>query len=619
MDYENALKCLSEDGILTTLDLRFGEFVAELEGRNGHPALSLAASLVSRMTRNGHICLDLGRIPEAVTAENIPVFPEPLEWRGILGRMRTVGSPGSFAPLVLDEAGRLYLHRYWEYQEGLARRILERAAHVDRDVDKDRFRTVLRRLFPGKGEPGSPDRQKIAACVAGLRRLTIVSGGPGTGKTTTVCRLLALLSELAGPTPPRIALAAPTGKAAARLGEAVRGAVSDLPCAPEVVSRLPASATTIHRLLGTVQGSPFFRHNAENRLALDVLVVDEASMVDLALMAKLLDAVPEHARVVLMGDHHQLASVEAGAVLGDICEAASARGFSPAFTVLLEELTGDKIPDRAATGQPAPLGDSIVILEKSYRFEDESGLGDLGRAVNHGDSEAAMELLAKGGGGIRWFDMDSRDKLYRAAARKVLDAFPADPGSEDVGDVLDRFERFRILCALREGPYGARAVNRVIEKALLESRGIRMEGPWYSGRPVMILRNDYQLELFNGDTGVALPSPRENGALGVCFPDPGGGLRWIHPARLPEHETAFAMTVHKSQGSEFDRILLILPDRPSPVLTRELIYTAVTRARKAVEIRSPKEVLRTALSTRTLRGSGLRDALRRQESHVIER
>ena len=615
MDPVSMLEGLRETGSLTVLDTKFALFMAELSGDAASPGLVLAAALTSRATRTGHVCLELARAEEILFPEGRPSggpsLPPLRRWKEEIRRARVAGFPQERTPLVLDEDGRLYLHRYWSYQEALRRWILDQSVRVRRVQDMPSLQNALSRIFPSNGFGSTrPDWQKIAAAAALLRRFTVISGGPGTGKTTTAARILALMRVHSGERPARFALAAPTGKAAARLGEAVRSARSTLPLPDSLAADLPERATTIHRLLGTIPGSPYFRHHKGRPLPVDVLVVDEASMVDLALMAKLVQALPPDATLILLGDRDQLASVEAGAVLGDICGTAPDPGFSPSFHALLKKATGEDIPEPETDDKAGPVRDSIVLLRQSRRFDEAGGLGSVSRLVNAGDHEAVISFLK---------DSPREDVLLRPLPRssllgRALRERAHEPmvkalKEREPMEALARFDEFRILCALREGPFGARAVNLLVERHLADAGLVPAQGRWYAGRPVMIARNDYALQLFNGDMGIVLPSPEAEGDLRACFPMPDGSIRSIHPMRLPEHETAFAVTVHKSQGSEFDRVLLILPDHSSPILTRELLYTAVTRARRSVEIWSSETVLREAVGRRTRRFSGLQDAL----------
>jgi exodeoxyribonuclease V alpha subunit len=530
---------------------------------------------------------------------------------------------------VLDEAGRLYLYRYWAYQEALARGLLGRASWTDtaRQLDGTSaaargLRERLDALFPRSTAlaPGEIDGQRVAASVALLRRLCVVSGGPGTGKTTTVTKILALLVESAAERTPRIELAAPTGKAAARMVEAIRQAKTRLGLEERVAAAIPDDAKTLHRLLGYRRGRVSFRHGPEHPLPVDVLVVDEASMVDLALMAKLVAALPPAARLLLVGDRDQLASVEAGAVLGDIGAGPVTR-FSPAMAERIESLTGESVErvgpsaasaggsagDVAMGGDGAPaILDSVVLLTRSYRFGPKSGIGAAAAAVNAGDAERLLAVL----GDDRYPDvrLETHASLVASIRNGSLAGLGPYLAADDPLEALAAFDRFRVLSAHRTGPFGVGAMNATIESLLAEAGRIRPRGPWYRGRPVLVTENDYGLRLFNGDVGITWPDPDRPGAFRVVFASD-GGVRHVAPARLPAHETAFAMTVHKSQGSEFDDVLLVLPAEVSGVLTRELIYTGLTRARRRVEVVGGAEILRAGVASTVQRSSGLRDAL----------
>ena len=607
----DALRRLQSSGLLAPLDVHFGRFMERFAGGDV-PELILASALVSSAARQGHICLDLTRVAGQVIAageggEEPARCPDLSSWCTRLGETQVVGRPGEYRPLILDDGHRLYLHRYWEYQERLAAAVRERVTHVDETADGESLARGLARLFPEE-EPGGVNWQKIAAFTALTRRFCVISGGPGTGKTRTVARVLALLAEQISPRP-AVALAAPTGKAAARLQEAVREARERLPIAPETKAALPQEASTLHRLLGVIPGSPYFRHSNKNPLPIDVLVVDEASMVDLALLSKVVQALPARARLILLGDRDQLASVEAGAALGDICDSAGEGTVSRGHADELRRATGYRLEVDQGADRPG-IRDCIVHLRTSYRFGRTSGIGALCRAVNAGRSEEAAGLLREGFADLGWSNVPPPERLLRAIREVAEEGFAPYLLTDDPGKSFQLLERFRMLCAVREGPYGVIALNRTVEE-ILRGRGLIVPGrPWYRGRPVMITRNDYSLRLFNGDVGVVLPDPAAGGDLRVFFLSAEGMVRKFHPLLLPEHETVYAMTVHKSQGSEFDRVLLVLPDRESPVLTRELIYTGISRAREQVEIWGNEPVFRSAVARRIERTSGLRDALR---------
>jgi exodeoxyribonuclease V alpha subunit len=610
---EKDIQHLLQHGIFSELDLHFARLMARLSGEKA-PELFLAAALVSRATGEGHICMDLSALegkPLSIDgpASGVFVCPELKAWHKVLESQSVVGSPGDYRPLILDDRSRLYLYRYWEYEKRLADDLKRRTAGEIDEIYIQLLKDGLSRLFAAV-KKGETDWQKVAAYVSVTKRFCVISGGPGTGKSTLIAKILALNLEQAGDREIRIALAAPTGKAAARLQEAIQNGRETLPVKDHVKEAIAIGASTIHRLLGTIAGSPYFRHNAENPLPVDLVVIDEASMVDLALLSKLVQAVPADARLILLGDRDQLASVEAGAVLGDICNTGHVHGFSGEFCKKFEEITGDRIDTIPESGSEPDMRDCVVQLEKSYRFGKDSGIGALSRAVNRGEGDIAMSLLRNGEhDDIKWKALPSSDVLASVLKETVIKGYKPYLKAEDPPKIFHLFEQFRILCALRKGPFGVSALNFLVEEVLKREKLINPDRPWYRGRPVLITRNDYNLELFNGDIGIILHDPASNHELRAFFMSADRALRKFLPARLPEHETVYAMTVHKSQGSEFDRVLLLLPDRDVPVLTRELIYTGITRARQGVEVWGTDSVFLKGVGRRTLRASGLRDAL----------
>jgi len=604
-----------ESGILRALDAQFAMMIASDE----QPALMLAAALLSHDAGEGHVCLPLsrlsakqafaGRAPEIAEA----LFAEagwPEEWASLLLASHAVSCLDEPTPLKLVD-NRLYLNRMWRNEQRVAgffgvnnREIAWDAADVRRILDE---------LF---GTSHSTDWQKVAAAVALTRRISVISGGPGTGKTTTVARLLVALLKLAQDRPLRIQLCAPTGKAAARLTESLGQSLRQLSLDDGLKDKLPGEACTLHRLLGAQPQSQTFRYHAGNPLHLDVLVVDEASMVDLPMMARLIMALPEQAQVIFLGDRDQLASVEAGAVLGDICQNIH-QGYSSSRAAELEGLTGCEIPRGESVAQGA-LQDALCLLRKSYRFDGQSGIGQLAQGVNGCHLAKVSALLATPPADIHFQPLLENDDYtlmidqvangYRDYLQKVHEGASPD-------EVLRAFSRYQLLCALREGPFGVSGLNHQIEQALARKRLIQLPAKavnrWYTGRPVMIARNDRTLGLFNGDIGIALPG---EAGLRVWFFMPDGSIKSVQPSRLPEHDTAYAMTVHKSQGSEFDHAALVLPNQYVPVLTRELVYTAITRAKKMLSVYANKKVMEKAIATRTERRSGLADIFSGQNS-----
>ncbi|QGZ38470.1 exodeoxyribonuclease V subunit alpha [Pseudoduganella flava] len=641
-----AIDTLTEGGKLRRLAGTFARFVATL----GHaPApLLLASLLLSELEGRGHSCLvlaDLAGDPSpqlgwtdgewtalrtAAAAGGKGALPKNANgWRAALQACEQVWPVGDLdfnQPLVLD-GERLYLRRYWRDEATVAASVRARAA-VGHPVDAEGVRRWLDKLFDHAARDGGTDWQKIACAVALRSDLAVITGGPGTGKTYTVARLLALLfAQAPDATALRIALAAPTGKAAARLKQSIDTALDDL--AGKLGAALPlrelagrmGAARTLHSLLGARPDTRSFAHHAGNPLDVDVLIVDEASMVHLEMMAALLAALPPHARLILLGDKDQLASVEAGAVLGDLCAHAEEGNYDDATAAYVHAAAGETIPPSFRERDGGPLAQRIVMLRQSRRFGGP--IGALATAVNQGDADAARAVLrGDSGGKLKWFEgarpgdvlalaVDGRPGTG-AGYREYLELVRQGPGAaydEWVAAVLRRFERFRLLCAVREGEWGVAGLNEAIEQKLEQARLIARRGEWYVGRPVMVTRNDYATGVYNGDIGVTLPDPQRPGSLRVWFSD-GDTVRSVLATRLRNVETAFAMTVHKSQGSEFTHTAMVLPPQANAILARELVYTGITRAREFFTLVSPNAtVLGQAIAGRTQRASGLREAL----------
>lgn len=599
---------MTGEDTFSALDLHFADLVGTFSDRRCIE-LDLAALLVSRQCASGHICLPLHEVagkPLPAVYRGLERAPDAGDWIDKLQGTDVVGAPGEFKPLILDEKGRLYLRRYWEYEKKLAGIIKSRMIAARPVVNGKQLRHGLERLFPSTRET---NWQKVAAFTAVMSNFCVITGGPGTGKTRTVAAILALLLEQGGAESLRITLAAPSGKAAARLKESVQNAKATLNCTDEIKALMPADATTIHRLLGFIRDSPYFRHDANHPLVTDVVVVDEASMVDLALMSKLFQAVPENARIILLGDKDQLTSVEAGYVLGDICNTGTAIQISKEFGKLYAASTGETLPVKMRPRENV-MQDSVVELQRNYRFKSDGGIFKLTRAINTGDVETAFKVLRdKSHSDVSWRPLPTARYLLAAVRDKVTAGYKQYLQTDNPIEAVAQLGKFQILCALRNGPHGVGELNRAVEQSLTEAGLLEREGPWYRGRPIMITRNDYNLKLFNGDVGVVFPDAEADGEMRVFFAYADGAIRKFSPSRLPAHETVFAMTIHKSQGSEFGAVLLILPGEDTPILTRELIYTGLTRARDQVEIWSDESVLRAALAKRASRSSGLRDAL----------
>jgi exodeoxyribonuclease V alpha subunit len=608
-------------GVLTAADVHVATRLGRLGGDPaGEPEeVLLAVALTVRAIRHGSVCVALAEIGHTVLGEGEELvdvselpWPEPGPWIAAVRDSPLVGlgtAPGTGRPLRWvgpDDggAGLLYLDRYWAEEELVRRELRERSGTGQPEVDLAQLRRGLERLFGTAPE----DLQRLAAAVAALRRVTVLAGGPGTGKTTTVAKLLALLHDLHGDavTPLRVALAAPTGKAAARLGEAVAEHTGKLPEADRARGGA-LTASTIHRLLGRRPGSSSrFRHDRLNRLPHDVVVVDETSMVSLTLMARLLEAVRPDARLILVGDPDQLASVEAGAVLGDLARAVGTP--EPGLDEQLREV--------GALGAHArPVVHGVVTLSRTWRFD--GAIAAFARAVQAGDADAAIGHLRAGDPDLLFVeaDLEQRDPAgldglhadVVAAASGLIDAARAGRAAQ----ALERLEEHRLLCAHRRGPYGVNRWGAEVERWLgtavpgFDDVPGTGRGPWYPGRPLLVTTNDYDLGLYNGDTGVVV---RDGDGIRAVFGRPTAPQSYA-PARLAGVQTVHAMTVHRSQGSQFTRVSVVLPPPESPLLTRELLYTGVTRARRTVRVVGSEEAVRAAIARPVSRASGLRDRM----------
>ncbi len=580
-------------GFLSPYDYHLAVTLGKI-AREEDPLGLLAVAAAAHFTLQGHSCVDLTPLSlrpiETSEGLGLPAaWPEARAWIDCLKRSPLVWLPETVsnreplpeAPLVLDAAGRLYLARMWCCEQRLATHLNARLSALDDAVDEGLLQEGLARYFGDSfGDP-----VRAAAEIGVRRRFAVISGGPGTGKTTTVLTILALLVEQAyslNRPMPNIVVLAPTGKAAARLREVLRRQ-DRLPCPPEVREALPTDAATIHRGLGArSDGGASFRYHARNPLPADIVVVDEASMIDLALMDRLFEATAPQTRLLLLGDRNQLASVESGSVLGDLCRAGET---------------------------DTRWSQAVVHLTKNYRFSEESGIGRLAKAVTTGDAEEAIACLRDPAElDIRRIDPEELPAVLEAV-RSWLQSWLTEAEPEAVAD---RFNRFRILCAHRQGDFGVEHINDVLDRMARNLLDVTDHREWYPGRPVMVLQNDYRLHLSNGDIGWVRRTDRDGRYQDtgtVWFEQPDVGWTTVSPYRLPPHETAYAMTIHKSQGSEFDDVLVVLPERRSPILTRELLYTAVTRARHSVAIVGSEEILRQAVQTPIERYSGLVDAL----------
>ncbi|RLB43262.1 MAG: exodeoxyribonuclease V subunit alpha [Deltaproteobacteria bacterium] len=605
-------EAMVDTDLLPDIALQFARFITSLAD-NPSNGLYLGAALASFVTEHGHICLDLGQAEGRPFCDEYGRYvchcPAIKTWKKELLESGVVGRPGDFAPLILDDHGRLYLHRYWRYENSLAAHINQRGKQRLFLHDSGLLGNLLQRYFPSLAFE-EMDWQALAAFTSMVKTLCIISGGPGTGKTTTVCKIISIALELYAHKEMKIALAAPTGKAAARLEEAMKLHRDRLPASDGIKARIPVEASTIHRLLGYRQDSPYFLHNKHNPLAVDMVIIDEASMVDLPLMSKLFDAVPREAPIILLGDRDQLASVEAGAVLGDLCNNEAVEHFSTPYRKAFESVTGKRLNMHEPDGSDEGFQDCVVQLAKNYRFGPQSGIGRLARAINEGDAHGVMQILKEPRlNDVSWYDLPHHRGLLSALGSFIERGYGPFAETEHIHEGFLLFEKFRILCAIRQGPYGVANLNLLVEKVLGRQEAAGHKSALYPGTPLLITRNDYTLGIYNGDIGIVATGKEASGRQAVLFRNPDGSFREIHPSRLPEFEIAYAMSIHKAQGSEFDEVMIILPDTDVPILTRELIYTAVTRARRRVTLWARPEILRAAVSRRIHRYSGLREAI----------
>ena len=573
----------------------------------GDPRVAQAAQAAMHAVALGDAALDLRTLADGGELASLRAALQASQW---VATPADDEASGAGAPLVL-EGDLLYLRRYREYERRLAlglRRIARQAVDTG---DTAPLAPLFARLFPKAADGRDDGGQARAAALALTRKLLLVTGGPGTGKTTTLARLLALMVErdrLAGLALPRIALAAPTGRAAERMAQSMAAAMDTMRRAgvdPALCDALPTQARTLHRLLGTIPDRPRFRHDADHPLAYDVVVVDEASMVDLPLMCKLVDAIPEGGALILVGDPDQLPSVEAGDVLAAIVEAAGAGDAVPAplqaqlAPLLGPPVTGDLFSDADA----APLSGHRVHLRRAWRQSSALDLAPLADAVRAGDDERALALLQSHTLRGVHFHAGLHDPLAAQARDALLAPWRSIGESSDPAAALALAGRVRLLTALRDGPQGATQLNARIEEALAGAQRER----YFHGRLLLVTENSYRHGLFNGDIGVCL---RDDGGASVAWFAGGGDVRGFHPAALPAHAGAFAMTVHKAQGSEFDSAWLQLPRQEARPLSRELVYTAVTRAKSELHVCGDADVLRAALARHVARVSGLVRRLR---------
>ena len=612
------LRTFNDVGVLAAADVHVAARLGAIAGEEDDAVL-LAVAFAVRAPRLGHVCVDLTAIASTATVDvdlededvdlSVLPWPAPGAWVDSVRESALVAVTAEQAAPLRLAGSTLYLDRYWCEEAEVAADLQTLSAEDPADVDDAVLTEGLSRLF---GEQLG-ERQALASASAVLSRLAVVAGGPGTGKTTTVARILALLFEQAeaqGRPEPKVALAAPTAKAAARLLEAVRDETARLEGISDGVraSLLRLESSTLHRLLGRRPGSHSrFRHDRSNRLAHDVVVVDETSMVSLTLMSRLVEAVRPATRLILVGDPGQLASVEAGAVLGDVVgPCRDELLIAPSVRARLERVTGRPV-DAGDPPAGAAIGHGIVVLDRVWRHGDE--IADVAEAIRRGEGDAVVAALRASPERITWIEEDADETTalgpVRTGAVVTAEAVTAAARGGDARTALAELGRFRLLCAHRRGPYGVSSWTSRIESWLAE-QGEHVgpvAGPWYVGRPLLMTRNDYGLRLFNGDTGVVIATP--DGRVSAAF-ERRGEIATFRPARLDAIETVHAMTVHKSQGSQYDTAAVILPPPRAQILTRELLYTAVTRAKEHLILAGTEASVRAAVDRPVARASGLR-------------
>ena len=574
---KSLLHTLARHGDISWLSYYFSKFIADQTQDDIDSLVSLSAALVSEANQHGSVCIKLGHFQghplfdsSHLDASQIPRGIDCNTWCARLQDSSCVGGPGEVAPLTLED-DRLYLNRYWNYEESVASRILARLQHENSFGDVAVTRQI-ERLFADSND--TDEDQKLAVMTAASKHFSVISGGPGSGKTTTIMRLLSTLVSLEPES--RIALVAPTGKAAARMMDSINQRIDQIAVEPAIRDKIPTSATTIHRLLGYRHHG--YRYTEHHRISLDCVIVDEASMIDLKLIHHLLAALPESARLILLGDRDQLASVAAGNVLGDI----TGHGCSI---------------DSDDTGVAA----SITLLRSNYRFARDSAIGEIASKVNQGEVNSVLKLLHHQDRGLSWYIPDG-DQLHGDVLSKIYDAYDPVFSCDSPDEALKLHENIRVLCATNRGPLGIESLNRMISQTLLRRNNLP-DSDLFSGLPILIHRNQSALGLFNGDSGILW---QYASGLRACFRDTDGGVMDIAINRLPEFAPAWTSTVHKSQGSEFDSVILILPsDEGSGALSRELLYTAITRARRQFILHAAEPVIIRAIEKLTLRHSGL--------------
>ena len=598
------------------IDLWFGQKITETDARK-EPVILITAALISRLSRQGDACLNLKAYADKSDAlygeknnDARPfLFPKIEKWLQILNTSPCVGKPKEYKPLILDK-NKLYMYKFWLYQKKIAKYLKSANKHPNEPYNINAAKQTFARIFNIKEKKSYPII--LAAASALLKKITVITGGPGTGKTAAVADILAALINIETIQNPNkeitIALAAPTGKAAARLKESMAKIKTDKKYDKKILSVIPETSYTIHRLLKPNSDFSAYMRNKTNPLNFDIIVIDEASMIDIKLMTALIEAIDKNTKVIMLGDKNQLASVEPGAVLADICGDNKAKNFSKNFISHVKQITDVHPADLKHLQIQKNAFDNIIEFKTDFRFNKKSGIKKLSDLVNAQKAQEALNYLKKESKkDIKFIAVKKTADLHSQVQKAVLTRYKNYLKSEQPENCIKLFNQFKILCAVKKGAYGTESINTATEKILREKKLISLKTEWYHKRPLLITKNDYQTNLFNGDAAIVFNT--DGNIPYAVLSDNNGKIKKIACSNLAYYQTAYAVTVHKSQGSEFDNVMLILPNAKSPVLTKELIYTAITRAKKSVTILGTEEIFIYSVQKKTKRASGLKKEL----------
>jgi exodeoxyribonuclease V alpha subunit len=577
----------------------------------GTESLKPYAWLVSKKLSEGHICFDLNEMEEHI--EELPLsYKDKIADKKELQNESLVALANEEKQPFILHNDRLYLQRYFNYETIILNRIKE-LLETEESQKRERLQSLqehrhfIMDLFKNShsenGVSSKTDWQIAAAISTALNNFTIITGGPGTGKTTTVAKILAILFKINPEL--KVALAAPTGKAASRMAESLKAAKLNVD--DSIVQKFQLlEPSTIQRLLKFSYGSPYFKHNKNNPLNYDIVIIDESSMLDVALFAKLMDAIGPKTKLILLGDKDQLASVEAGSLFGDLCQAQQKLNlFSEERTAIVNSFISNNktqiTENNVEKNNSHPLFEHVIELRHSHRYSDDKGIGKFSKAVI-GNDESVIKTFMSNKDEQVFIDSNYSPELLN----QFIKGYENFMLEKDIHQALFKLNKLRVLCAIKEGEHGLKVINQKIEKYLQQKKIINITGAFYENRPVIITQNYYDLNLFNGDIGIVRAD--ENGDLKAWFENSVKELKSFSPTYLTQCETVFAMTIHKSQGSEFDEVMIVLPDSPNiSILTRELLYTAVTRARKKVWIQGNEQVILQSAKSFVKRASGIKE------------